>query len=241
MTRSLGEEPDSTLVAATKNRESEAFEFLVKRHETRIFAVAFRITRNQEDARDIVQQSFYKAFLNLGTFQGKSSFSTWLTRIAINEAFMCLRKYRTLREVPFGDIDPEGETVFPNEAIDTGESPAEIYEQHEQQRTLSEAINHLNPELREALFLRLQDRTLEETAEILGLAIGTLKARLFRARQQLRTLLTDGRRAAPQLSMSVARHRSSKTQLTSSAPPVMIATKSERNVSALRENGNEFA
>src|SRR5215475_13716897 len=96
MTTAFQKEPDLKLVAATKNRESQAFELLVKRHEAKMFAVAFRITRNREDAQDVVQQSFWKAFVHLDAFQGKSSFSTWLTRIVINEAFMYLRKKRTL-------------------------------------------------------------------------------------------------------------------------------------------------
>src|SRR5258708_34425167 len=98
MTSVFREESDSTLVAATKSGESQAFEFLVKRHEAKTFSVAFRITRNREDAQDVVQQSFPKAFMHLDTFQGMSSFSTWLTRMVINEALMYLRRARARRE-----------------------------------------------------------------------------------------------------------------------------------------------
>jgi RNA polymerase sigma-70 factor (ECF subfamily) len=139
-----------------------------------------------------VQQSFCKAFLHLDTFEGKSSFSTWLIRIAINEALMCLRKNRTLSRVSLESVKSERETVLATEMVDPAESPAEIYEQHEQQKILSRAINQLNSEFRTALSLRLEDRSVEETAKILGVGIGTLKARLFRARQQLRMLLTPG-------------------------------------------------
>ena len=76
MTSVFRKESDSTLVAATKNGENQAFEFLVKRHEAKTFSVAFRITRNREDAQDVVQQSFHKAFMHLNSFQEKSSFST---------------------------------------------------------------------------------------------------------------------------------------------------------------------
>src|ERR1700757_700401 len=134
MTGVFREDPDSTLVAATKNGESQAFEFLVKRYEARTFAAAFRITRNREDAQDVVQQSFWKAFLHLDSFQGKSSFSTWLTRIVMNEALMLLRKSRTRREVSLEDMKPERETIVPTEIVDTGESPARLYEQHEKKR-----------------------------------------------------------------------------------------------------------
>jgi RNA polymerase sigma-70 factor (ECF subfamily) len=207
MTRAFREEPDLKLVEATKNGESEAFAFLVKRHETRMLAVAFRMTRNREDAQDIVQQSFYKAFVHLDTFQGESSFSTWLTRIVINEALMCLRKSRTLREVPLEDTKAEHETVFPMEIVDTGESPAEIYEQHEKQRILSQAIKQLGSDYRKPLCLRLEDRTIEETAEILGIEIGTLKARLFRGRQKLRVLLERGAEFPPRRATHKTRKR----------------------------------
>src|SRR5580704_666193 len=101
--RVFREESDSTLVAATKNGESQAFEFPVKRHEAKTFSVAFRITRNREDAQDVVQQSFHKAFVHLNSFQEKSSFSTWLTRIVINEGLMCLRRNRSRKEISLDD------------------------------------------------------------------------------------------------------------------------------------------
>ena len=186
------EEPDSTLVAAAKNKESEAFAVLVKRHETRLLAVAFRMLRDREDARDIVQQSFYKAFVHLGTFQGNSSFSTWMTRIVINEALMCMRKNRSSREVSLEDIKTQHKTVISMEIADSGESPAEMYEEYEKLRSLSKAMDRLDSKMRTALLLWLEDRTIVQAAELLGVAPGTLKARLFRARQQLRELLTPG-------------------------------------------------
>jgi RNA polymerase sigma-70 factor (ECF subfamily) len=90
---------DMALVAAAKNGNRKAFEILVERHEQRIFFVARRITRTREDAEDVVQQSFQKAFTHLRNFEGRSAFSTWLTRIAITEALMFLRRSRGLREV----------------------------------------------------------------------------------------------------------------------------------------------
>ena len=192
MTCVFRDDPDSTLVAATKNGESQAFEFLVKRHEAKTFSVAFRITRNREDAQDVVQQSFHKAFMHLDSFQEKSSFSTWLTRIVINEGLMCLRRTRARREVSLGDVESESESeeLFLPEIPDRRENPAEIYEQLENEHILCEAMNQLSAEFRTVVRLRLEERTVGETAEILGLGIGTLKARLFRARQKLRVLLT---------------------------------------------------
>jgi RNA polymerase sigma-70 factor, ECF subfamily len=207
MIRMSREESDSTLVAATKNGESQAFEFLVKRHEAKTFSVAFRITRNREDAQDVVQQSFHKAFMHLDRFQEKSSFSTWLTRIVINEGLMCLRKNRARREVSLDDVKPESEDLFPPEIPDRGENPAEIYEQLENECILCEAMNQLSEEFRTVVCLRLEERTVSETAEILGLGIGTLKARLFRARQKLRVLLTRSPKFRGDRTMSKTRQR----------------------------------
>ena len=94
---------DEELVAAAKKGDELGFESLAKRHQRRIFALAFRYTRVREDAEDIVQETFKKAFVHLQKFEGKSSFSTWLTRIAINESLMSLRRRRTLHEVPADD------------------------------------------------------------------------------------------------------------------------------------------
>jgi RNA polymerase sigma-70 factor (ECF subfamily) len=190
MTSAFRDESDSTLVAATKNGESLAFEFLVKRHEAKAFSRAFRITHNREDAQDVVQESFHKAFMHLDSFQAKSSFSTWFTRIVINEGLMCLRRNRSRGAISLDDVKSESADLFPPEIPDRRENPAEIHEQLENDRILCEAINQLHAKLRTVVCLRLEERTVRETAEILGVGIGTLKARLFRARQKLRLLLT---------------------------------------------------
>src|SRR5246127_5686987 len=103
---------DALLVAAAKARDTRAFELLVERHERRIFSMAQRITRNREDAEDVVQQSFQKAFVHLKKFQGSSLFHTWLTRIAINEALMLLRRKRGLNEVPIKESSTKTESAL---------------------------------------------------------------------------------------------------------------------------------
>src|SRR5580692_6687895 len=112
-------EEDALLVAAAKARDSRAFELLVERHERKIFSMAQRITRNREDAEDVVQQSFQKAFIHLKKFEGDSLFSTWLTRIAINEALMLLRRRRGTREVPIAEATAEDETALPLDFLDS--------------------------------------------------------------------------------------------------------------------------
>jgi len=186
------EKPDSTLVAAAKNGESQAFDFLVKRHEAKTFRIAFRITRNREDAQDVVQESFFKAFMHLDGFQEKSSFSTWLTRIAINEGLLSLRRTRAGREVSVYDMKSDADDLIPLETPDRGKNPGEIYEQLEAERILCEAMNHLSTESRTLVRFKLEERTVREIAEILGLGIATLKSRLLRTRRKLHVLLTSG-------------------------------------------------
>src|ERR1700688_3681753 len=95
----IGRDSDGALVPAAKCGDTHAFEQLVLRYKRRVFAMAQRITNNREDAEDVVQDSFHKVFLHLGKFQEKAQFSTWLTRIAMNEAFMLLRQRRGVLEV----------------------------------------------------------------------------------------------------------------------------------------------
>jgi RNA polymerase sigma-70 factor (ECF subfamily) len=185
----VGKDSDATLVAAAKRGDPRAFEKLVLRYKRRVFAMAQRITNNHEDAEDVVQNSFHKVFLHLGKFQEKSQFSTWLTRIAMNEAFMLLRRRRGVLEVL-----PENTDDAPDSAstpfVDQRPSPAESCWRRERSDILTKAINQLGPKTRTAILLRnIEERSLEETAEILGTSIGVVKSRLFQGRRKLRGTL----------------------------------------------------
>jgi RNA polymerase sigma-70 factor, ECF subfamily len=181
---------DAALVAAAKRGDGQAFEVLVGRHQSRIRAIASRFTRLPEDAEDIAQQSFQKAFLHLRQFEGNSSFSTWLTRIAINEALMWLRRKRTSREVPMEESGAEDGQMLPLDSPDPGPSPEDSYLQREWKQILSRAMNHLTPAIRSAIELRdLGERSTDETAGIMRVSTGAVKARLFHGRRKLRVLL----------------------------------------------------
>jgi RNA polymerase sigma-70 factor (ECF subfamily) len=148
------------------------------------------MTRNREDAEDVVQQSFQKAFIHLKEFQGDSLFSTWLTRIAINEALMLLRKRRGTREVPMAELNTENEVALPLDMPDMGPSPEDSCLKREQERILSAAMNELTPGMRKAIQLReLEERSTEETAKVMGLSVGAVKARVFHGRRKLRRTL----------------------------------------------------
>jgi len=186
--RPVTEESDWDLVVAAKNGEDWAFEVLVKRYKARIFSLAFHITRNREDAQDVVQQSFQNAFVYLPKFQGKSAFSTWLTRIAINEALMCLRKNRVSGAVSLEEGNSERDSVLSREISDASANPEEAYIQLEKERILSFVIDSLPPILQRAVRLYLDDLTVEEMGQCLGVRTPTVKARLFRGRQKVSVL-----------------------------------------------------
>jgi RNA polymerase sigma-70 factor (ECF subfamily) len=188
---------DGILVASAKQGNTEAFAILVERHQQRIFACAMRITRNEQDAEDAVQLSLHKAFTHLPRFEGRSAFSTWLTRIAINEALMLRRKNRGLREISIDELQGSEEAARVPEIPDSSPGPESSYFQREQQELLSAAVGQLRPSMRQAIELRdLRELSVDETALITGLSIGAVKARLFHARRKLRDALRRNTQSA---------------------------------------------
>jgi RNA polymerase sigma-70 factor (ECF subfamily) len=180
---------DSALVAAAKLGDAQAFEELVLRHKQRVLAVAQRITNNREDAEDVAQESFHKAFLHLDTFQERARFSTWLTRIAMNEAYMSLRRRRGIFEALSKNSD-DGLKAMPEVFVDRSPDPEESCWRRERAELITRAINRLGPKVRRTIFLRdIEERSVKETAEILGASITAVKARVFQGRRNLRRTL----------------------------------------------------
>jgi RNA polymerase sigma-70 factor (ECF subfamily) len=182
------QDSDGALVAAAKCGNTQAFEDLVLRHERRVFTVAQRIT-NREDAEDVVQETFHKVFLHLDDFQEKSRFSTWLTRIAMNESLILLRRRRgTLEVLP--ESPDDGDEAFSAKFVDQRPSPEESCGRRERTELLADAINRLGPKIRSTILLRdIEERSAEETAELLGTSISAVKARVFQGRRKLRGIL----------------------------------------------------
>lgn len=179
---------EAVLVGAAKDHDRRAFEILVDRYRGKIFRTVQRFRLTQEDAEDAIQQALQKAFLHLHRFEGKSSFSTWLTRIAINEALMLLRRGRACREVSLEDRDRNEENALG--IPDSRLGPEANYSQREQKRILSAAIRELTPGMRAAVELReLNELSARETARIMGLSVVAVKGRLFHARRKLRKKL----------------------------------------------------
>jgi RNA polymerase sigma-70 factor, ECF subfamily len=188
--RSLAEDDDMSLVAAVESGHPEAFEILVRRHRTKILRTVLRFTHNREDAEDIVQQSLQKAFFHLHQFEGNSSFSTWLTRIAINEALMLRRKRGSAIEIAIEQPSTENGVTLSLDLTDSSLSPEDSCVQEEQKELLSAALNQLNPNLRKAIELReINELSTEQAARKMGLTVAAVKARVFHGRRKLRKIL----------------------------------------------------
>ena len=194
------------LVAQAKSGRSSAFGELYDLHRVRIYHTAFRILRNRQDAEDATQRSFQRAFTNLGRFREDSTFSTWVTRIAINEALMMLRHRRADKPVEGNNIDDtEGSSVL--DLADKGLTPEQALAENELRAAVIHAISHLRENLRTVVLLReLGGLTSAETARRLGLTVPAVKARAFHARRFLRKHL-DRRFAANGLSAVTRKSR----------------------------------
>jgi RNA polymerase sigma factor (sigma-70 family) len=178
---------EAQLVSAAKRGHAAAFGELWECHAKTIFHTTLRITRNREDAEDALQDSFLSAFVHLGKFDGRSSFATWLTRIAINSALMKLRKNRACREVPMEESFDGGENRPRYEPADRLPGPEERYAQQERDTILRRAIRNLRPNIRKVVEIQqLQELPMKEAAEFMGISVVAAKARLFHARAALR-------------------------------------------------------
>ena len=180
-----------TLVQAAKSGDVSAFEGLVRRYDRNVFRIAQHITQNREDAEDVVQDAFLKAYSNLAQFQGQSKFYTWLVRIAVNEALMKLRRRRPERTVSLDEEVKTEEDSLPREVADWSPNPEQQYNQAELREILSKTIQGLPPGFRTVFVLRdVEGLSTEETADALDLSIPAVKSRLLRARLQLRERLS---------------------------------------------------
>jgi RNA polymerase sigma-70 factor (ECF subfamily) len=183
----LNEEQD--LLVPARNGSPAVIELLISRYASRLFRLVRNTTFNHEDAEEVVQNAFVKAFQNLTAFRGDSRFYTWLVRIAVNEALMKVRS-RRFREVSIDDASDADDDVIPHELEDWGPNPEERYSQEELRRILDISISKLDPKYRIVFQLRdVEGLTTDETARALDLSVPAVKTRLARARLQLRNSL----------------------------------------------------
>jgi RNA polymerase sigma-70 factor (ECF subfamily) len=179
--------PERVLVAKAQSGNEEAFTELVRKHSGQVYALSLNMLRNREDAEDNLQNVLVKAFHNIARFEGNSQFSTWLVRIAINEALMKLRKRNSERISDYQNVnESDVETRFP-EIEDTRQDPERQYMSKELAR---KAFRGLNPSLQDTFILqKAEGWTNRELAQALGITVSTVKSRIFRARVRLRQQL----------------------------------------------------
>jgi RNA polymerase sigma-70 factor (ECF subfamily) len=180
---------DELLVLAAKSGDPDAFDELRRRHSRKVLRTLYRITRNWEDAEDALQNAFLKVFLHLNEFEGRSSFSSWFTRIAINSALMIMRKKRCL-EVSIDGTDDDSGASERWEPRDLREDPEVCYMQKEMRDLLKRAIVRLRPASRDVVELQqARGYSTKELAQALGISQAAAKSRLLRARIALRAYL----------------------------------------------------
>jgi RNA polymerase sigma-70 factor, ECF subfamily len=183
---SLVTKEEENLLACALAGDTAAFASLVMPHRDGILRLTQRILRNREDAEDAVQTAFLDAFRHLDAFQGRSRFSSWLSRIAMNAAFMKLRTSRRKNEASLDEM-VERETAARFEVAEGRPNPEQEYSLKEVRLLLAKAIDRLGPLYVEVLHMfHVQELPAKEAARILGVPVGTVKARLHRARSRLR-------------------------------------------------------
>ena len=178
------------LLAQARGGHSEAFDALCQPHKRRLLRNTYRITRNHEDAEDALQDSFLRAFLHINRFDGRSAFSTWLTRIAINSALMIIRKRRNGRVTDMGIPGELGVEELEWDVTDHAANPEQSYAQREIENILASEIRALRPSIRTAIEMQqLQELSTRETAGRLGISVAAAKSRLFHGRVALQSAM----------------------------------------------------
>ena len=179
-------ETDEQLVRKSQEDDERAFGELVSRYESKVYSLALKMLRNPEDAEDVLQDTFLRAYRGIKSFKGNSTFSTWIYRITANSALMRLRK----RQLPTVSIDDADEREAPINIADWAPGPVEQMLNQETQAAMTEAIDALPPEFRQVFVLRdIEELSNAEVAEILDLSVAAVKSRMHRARLNVRNRL----------------------------------------------------
>lgn len=177
---------DEELVRGSQADDERAFAELVSRYESKVYSLALKMVRNPEDAEDVLQDTFLRAYRGIKSFRGGSTFSTWIYRITANSALMRLRK----KQLPTVSIEDADERDTPVNIADWTPGPVEQLLNQELQRVMDEAIGALPPEFRQVFVLRdIEELSNAEVAEILDLSVAAVKSRLHRARLKVRNRL----------------------------------------------------
>jgi RNA polymerase sigma-70 factor (ECF subfamily) len=183
---------EADLVKRARRGDLKAYDELVQRYQQRIYATIYHMTANHEDANDLAQDSFIKAYQALKSFKGGSSFYTWLYRIAVNKTINFLKQRRNKHHYSLNDLDFNTEHNPDLVALISDKTPLRDAGLTELQKKLNEALLKLSEPHRMVVVLHdVQGQSHEEIAEIMGCNIGTVRSRLFYARQQLQGFLAE--------------------------------------------------
>ncbi len=186
--------PDQALVQAAQKGDMGAFEELVARHRDKIYARAYSMMRNEDEAIDLSQEAWVKGWQRLGQFQGESSFGTWMTRIVINLCLDQLRKRKRERAESLEELDEESGGAERQMPAVTA-NPTAGLERVELRQRIDQALGQLSHEHRTALVLHeFEELEYKEIAKVMGCSIGTVMSRLFYARRKMAALLADLKR-----------------------------------------------
>lgn len=183
---------DAMLVAVARSGDSSAFVELSKRHSRRVLHRIYRMTKNWQDAEDVLQESMIRAFVHLHSFECRASFSTWLTSIAINSALMFLRKEKRILRSAIDSAHDDSTQSETWELRDHREDPEQHFARQQKAKMLRGAIRRLRPELRRIIEIQQKSELpIKEIAQSLGISVSAAKSRLFRARIALREFVQD--------------------------------------------------
>ncbi|SRR6266571_578037 len=196
-------EDDLLLVDRVLAGERRAFETLVRLHERRVFRLALAVLGNAEDAEEAMQDTFIKAYRHIDQFRRESRFTTWLTRIAVNEALQ--KRQARKNTVSLDEISEVEAKVLPHRSRNWHEDPEKLYGKQEVRKMVEDAVHSLPPIYREAFVLRdIEGLRAEEAAEILGLTLPAIKSRLLRGRLLVREALAARLEETPTFSKKIA-------------------------------------
>jgi RNA polymerase sigma-70 factor (ECF subfamily) len=218
----IGRDDDRDLIADARRGDPAAFGALVRRYQDRLYPTLLRLTGQAQDAHDLLQDTFLRAYQKLGRFHGDSSFYTWIYRIAVNLALSDRRKRRPIVGLP-GRDDPEGGSAREPAADTSRTDPSLPLEQDERDALVQRALNALSTESRAVVVMKdLDGLSYEEIATTLQIPIGTVRSRLHRARMELRDRLRGildpddppppPRPAEPQSAFSAPAHATGKAR-----------------------------
>lgn len=186
---------ESELIEKAKKGDIAAFEELLRLHEKKVYTIAYKYMGNYEDAGDITQEAFLKAFQSMHTFRGESSFGTWVSRIAANKALDELRKRKNFQLTSLEEEIALETGSVSKEIAAEGATPEEHYLQQEIGEYLQDLINEMREEYKVVIVMReVEGRTYDEIATILNCSLGTVKSRLSRARNYLKEKIMRDRK-----------------------------------------------